>query len=518
VYDNQQAFDLASEAVKIIPDDEQAVIVWLLAAHAVSDIETMRQADARLLMLAPDNSLGHYEAGLLAAYDGKWEKAERELVLARQLGFDEQTVQAMLDSGISKYALVIRVVRLGVIAIGLWFVGLVLLLLTGSVLSKATLRTLASFQPGLAAQISPKERRLRSIYRAVITILSLYFYISIPFVILLLLLFVAGVFYVFIILNTIPIYFALVLVFMVIGSLIAIGRAIFTRVKDVLPGRELSRTDAPDLWALVEQVANKLEVAPVETIQLTPDALIGVTEKGNILKKIRGTGKRKLLLGMGGLAELTQVQLAGILAHEYGHFSNRDTAGGNLAHQVYASLNNMALRLIKSGSARLYNPVWLFILGYQRIFLRVTLGASRLQEILADRYAAAAYGSENFIDGLLNHIHQSIAFPLMADSELKSAFATNRTIVNLYDLPLSPDLAKTLDSKFAEAVHRTTSKYDSHPSPQERIRLVKALNIPNSPAYENSRSAMELFPNPEQLQREMTAEISRLIMNKGNGK
>ncbi len=514
-YDAQEAFDLASAAVKALPEEEQTVVVWLLTAHAVSDVETMRQADEQLLRIAPDNSLGHYEAGLLAAYDGQWEKAEHELVLARQLGFDEQAVQAMLDNGISRYALVIRVVRLVVIAMGVWFIGLLLLFLSGSILSKATLRALASTQTDHTAQVSPKEHRLRSIYRTVITILSLYFYISIPFVILLLLLVVAGAFYIFISLNTIPIYFALVLVVMLIGSLIAIGRSIFSRVKDILPRRELSRLDAPELWALVEQVARKLEVTPVETIQLVPDTMIGVTEKGSILKKVRGTGTRRLLLGMGGLAELTQGQLAGILAHEYGHFSNRDTAGGNLAHQVYASLNNMAVRLIKSGSARFYNPVWLFILSYQRIFLRVTLGASRLQEILADRYAAVAYGSDNFIQGLKNYIHQSIAFPLLADSELKIAFETKRSVINLYDLPMRTDLAEALDLKFEEALARKTSKYDSHPAPQERIRLVEALNIPNSPVYENSRPALDLFPNPEQLQREMTAEITRLIKNQG---
>jgi len=43
--------------------------------------------------------------------------------------------------------------------------------------------------------------------------------------------------------------------------------------------------------------------------------------------------------------------------------------------------------------------------------------------------------------------------------------------------------------------------------------IVEALNIPNSPVFDNSRPALDLFPNPEQLQREMTAEITRVIMN-----
>ncbi|NJD58669.1 MAG: hypothetical protein FIA98_04635 [Anaerolineae bacterium] len=218
---------------------------------------------------------------------------------------------------------------------------------------------------------------------------------------------------------------------------------------------------------------------------------------------------------MGGLSGLTQGQFAAILAHEYGHFSNRDTAGGDLAHQVYASLNSMAYQLIRSGSAKFYNPVWLFILGYQRIFLRVTLGASRLQEVLADRYAAAAYGSANFIEGLKTYIRQSIAFPLLADSELKAAFEANRLIANLYDLPMRADLEEALDLKYEEAMTRMTSKYDSHPAPQERIRLVENLHIPDPPVDENISQALGLFRNPEQLQEEMTAEINRLVIKKG---
>jgi hypothetical protein len=38
--------------------------------------------------------------------------------------------------------------------------------------------------------------------------------------------------------------------------------------------------------------------------------------------------------------------------------------------------------------------------GEQLLFLRVTLGASCLQEILADRYAASVYGVRDFVDGL----------------------------------------------------------------------------------------------------------------------
>jgi Zn-dependent protease with chaperone function len=214
---------------------------------------------------------------------------------------------------------------------------------------------------------------------------------------------------------------------------------------------------------------------------------------------------------MGAIPGLTQGQLTAILAHEYGHFSNRDTAGGDLAHQVYASLIQMAQRLVHGGAAQIFNPVWLFVLGYQRIFLRITLGASRLQEVLADRYAAIAYGGQNFIEGLQSVIRQGIAFPLQADYEIRRSLELNHPIYNLYDLPPQEKLQGELEKQIEEVMSRTTSQYDSHPAPKERMELVECLRIPYSPVQDNRLPALHLFPNPEELQRELTSQVMKSI-------
>src|SRR5206468_10056730 len=125
----------------------------------------------------------------------------------------------------------------------------------------------------------------------------------------------------------------------------------------------------------------------------------------------------------------------------------------------------IAQRLIQSRATQIFNPVWLFILGYQRIFLRVTLGASRLQEILADRYAAITYGAQNFIDGLQKVTRQAVAFPLQADYEVRQSFELNRPLSNLYDLPSMPEqLQGEVEKQVQEVMERPTSEYDSHPA------------------------------------------------------
>lgn len=511
--DSQEAFELATAAAKTQPDNEDTIMTWLLAAAAVENLEVARQADEQLLKLSPDNVVAHYYSGLLAATDGKWEKAESELLYSQQLGMPPEYVKSALDSGIARYAMLFRLSRWSIIAIAFWLLGLGILSLTGIYLSKATLRALNNTKTVVDTQVRPEERRVRSIYRAVITFLSLYYYISIPFITLLLFLVVGGAFYLFLYVGSIPIQLAVILVLMLVGSLFAIMRSVFSKARDVPPGRLLQRIDAPDLWALVEDVARKLAIRPVDSIYINPGVGIAVNENGGILRKIRGAGKRNLILGIGALPGLTQGQFSAILAHEYGHFSNRDTAGGDMAFQVYASLHQMAQRLVQNGAARIYNPVWLFLCGYERIFLNVTLGASRLQEVLSDRYAAIAYGGENFIQGLKNLIRQAITFSLLANYEIDDSLKTNRPVLNLYDLPMRADLTGELETQYEEAMKRVTSQYDSHPAPQERITWIERLHAPYNPMQDNPRPALSLFPNPEDLQREMTSQIIDDIKN-----
>ena len=48
--------------------------------------------------------------------------------------------------------------------------------------------------------------------------------------------------------------------------------------------------------------------------------------------------------------------------------------------------------------------------AFHALFLRITLGASRLREILADEFAAVAYGGQAFADGLTHIVRRSLEF------------------------------------------------------------------------------------------------------------
>jgi Zn-dependent protease with chaperone function len=50
-----------------------------------------------------------------------------------------------------------------------------------------------------------------------------------------------------------------------------------------------------------------------------------VLQRGSLIHQLQDRGERVLILGMASLNDLSQGQLRAILAHEYGHFTNRDT-------------------------------------------------------------------------------------------------------------------------------------------------------------------------------------------------
>ncbi len=241
---------------------------------------------------------------------------------------------------------------------------------------------------------------------------------------------------------------------------------------------------------------------------------MAVTERGRIWQKMRGTAQRCLVVGLGMLPGMSVGQLQSILAHEYGHFSNRDTAGGNLAHQVHASVNTMAMNLGWSGQARWFNPAWLFVNGFIRLFLRITLGASRLQEIMADRHAAMAYGVGAFVSALEHIVRQGVLFRMQVEGEIDDARDGHRDLHNLYDLPAlqSDAQQQELADATKEAMERPTSPYSSHPAPRDRIALLNTLQTSASLNGDRAGPAWSLLADPDGLQAEMSAAVQAVAL------
>jgi Zn-dependent protease with chaperone function len=379
----------------------------------------------------------------------------------------------------------------------LWLLGLTALYLVGVFMSR---RTIAAIKRG-GLEIGKKERAMRTAYRVTIAITSLYVYLSMAVMVLL----VLSLPVISLLLSHYIIFF-LVLLAPGIYTLFSIARSVRAVAGQESFGRPLPRDEAPGLWALATEVAEGLDTRPVDAIFVAPTPGVSVIECGSLATKLRGLGQRGLILGLGALPGLTQVQLAAILAHEYGHFVGRDTAWDVLERHAGVSLSRLTYALA-SRERMWWGPSRLFVRALRRMFLRITMGASRMREILADQRAASVYGKQNLIDALKHLVHADITFGARVTKETDLAMRIRTNLKNLYaGPPLSGALLEEVRSKTDEEMSRPTSPYDTHPGMADRIRLLEQLDVPE-PAYHaalGQSPAWDLFVNAEELQEEMT--------------
>jgi hypothetical protein len=93
-----------------------------------------------------------------------------------------------------------------------------------------------------------------------------------------------------------------------------------------------------------------------------------------------------------------------VLAHEYGHLSHRDTAGGDVALRVNRDMMKFAYAMARAGQAVWWNTAFQFLRVYHFLFRRISHGATRLQEVLADW---AAQSSREVTQSKASQFHTS---------------------------------------------------------------------------------------------------------------
>ncbi|MGO8925684.1 MAG: M48 family metalloprotease [Limisphaerales bacterium] len=470
-----------------------------------NNLGEFQAANALLAAKFPNEMATHYFGAIEAALGEHWLRAEKEITKAEKLGLTHEAAQKFLDSGVHSRALWSRVVLDTALAFGVWVGGLVLLFSLGFLLSKLTLRQ--GQKVDVLEAITGSERLIRKLYRVVLNVAGVYYYVSLPIVIVLVIGIVAIILYAFLMIGRIPLKLMFLLGIGAIVTIIAMVKSLFVRVKSADPGRVLQRAEAKGLWELVEEVAQSVGTRPVNEIRITPGTELAVYERGTWRQKLGNEAQRILILGTGVLNGFKQNDFRCVLAHEYGHFSNRDTAGGDIALRVRTDMIKFYFAMRQAGQATYLNAAFHFLRIYNFIFRRISHGATRLQEILADRVAAQSYGATAFEAGLTHVVRRSLEFEAAANEQIKQSIETGRPLQNLYEL--SAPQGSQVAAELAKALNRETNEDDTHPSPRDRFRLVARLQHPSCTLRPGE--VWDLFTDPEAIRCEMVAEIDKLV-------
>ncbi|MEU6377739.1 M48 family metallopeptidase [Streptomyces sp. NPDC046909] len=165
----------------------------------------------------------------------------------------------------------------------------------------------------------------------------------------------------------------------------------------------VSRSTAPELYALVDEVAAALGTRSVDVIVLNAEANASVTHLG--------VRRRVLALGLPLWEVLSPQERIALLGHEFGHFTHGDTRHGMVVGTAYGSLTTWHYYLSPIEDPDIHGyvinlfyllPRWL-ISGVIMLLDLLTTRASQRSEYLADA-AAARVGSTEAAVGLMDRL------------------------------------------------------------------------------------------------------------------
>ncbi|PVX46508.1 Zn-dependent protease with chaperone function [Flavobacterium sp. 103] len=503
LYEAQQLF---KEATKL-PNGEDVDILagYVQISLQVNDITTAKEVVEKLKAKYPNEMLTHYYSSIMLAYGEQWREAKKEILKAQEKGLPQEEVDRILNLGINNEILKMNAVIYFGVIVAVWAFGLLLLFLVGKFFSNVTLKAIENNQ--LETSSVKPGGWLRSGYKTLINVGGFYYYISLPIILVLVIGLTVGIIYLFLLAGTIPIKLVAILVIGAVVTIYNMIRSLLLKVDYTDPGRELKRDEAPNLYNLTDEVAQIMGTRPIEEIRITPLNDLAVYEKGTRREKMNDRGKRILILGTAVLKDFKKGDFKAVLAHEYGHFTHRDTAGGEVAFRVQNDITKYFIALHNAQQNTIWNVAFHFLRLYNFIFQRISCGATRLQEVLADRVAAETFGTPSFVNGLTHVIKRQIEFGKYANVEIEEAVELKRPINNLYELKGNQDA--TIEEELNKLLNSKTTEDDTHPSPSDRFRYIDGIKAAN--ILEDESLVKDLFQDWSGLTDEMTKTIEARI-------
>lgn len=259
------------------------------------------------------------------------------------------------------------------------------------------------------------------------------------------------------------------------------------------------------LYNLMRKVAKKWNLPAADEIRLHAESIAHVYEDER--------QRRILVVGGVALAAFTQKALAGVIAHELGHFAAGDTRFTRVLQKWLGVIRSLEWQVHGSFLAA-WNPLIWCVRGYHWLFMLAWAANSRQQEFAADEYEVSHVGKEEAARTtiLLSSIEKLPWVRLSSIAELTAA-------LNLSDQQLFSRQVERARNTSAEdwraacrkALDDTTDLFDTHPCLKERlmamgIKKKKALQLAGS-LNQSGPPARNIINNWEEIESVLSSEI-----------
>ncbi len=301
---------------------------------------------------------------------------------------------------------------------------------------------------------------------------------------------------------------------------------------------EISELDEPKLFSFIQEIVNEVKTDFPKRVYLSSDVNACVFYDSNFWSMIFPI-RKNLQIGLGLVNTTSEQEFKAILAHEFGHFSQRSMKVGSYVYNVNQVIFNL---LYDNESFDSMIQKWANISGYFSIFVSIAvkiiqgiqwilrkmyefvnisyMALSREMEFHADEIAANVAGYLPLKESLLrmdlaDHSYNSVLsyYDEKIPDNIKSkniyreqgfvmnflASQNNLSFKNNLPIVTELDLSKYNKSKLV-----IKNQWASHPSIEERIRALELTNIHKTG---NEKPAILLFENEENIQEKITGKL-----------
>ncbi|WP_343565262.1 M48 family metallopeptidase [Sphingobacterium sp.] len=274
---------------------------------------------------------------------------------------------------------------------------------------------------------------------------------------------------------------------------------------------KITEQDEPELFSLIHQIVDEVGTSFPKKVFLSHDVNASVFYDSSFWSMFLPI-RKNLQIGVGLINAVTEQELKAILAHEFGHFSQKSMKVGSYVYHVNQIIYNM---LYKNESLDRTFETWGNVSGYSAIFIGISVFIiQQIQNILKYlyryvnlNYLALSREMEFHADEIAAHVAGSKA---LADSLLRLGFANHALnyVFNFYDGKIADNIRSNniyheqhcvmhllaersryqVQEGFPQIELATLKRYDksklnlenqwaSHPTDEERVKALWKLNI-----------------------------------------
>ena len=302
---------------------------------------------------------------------------------------------------------------------------------------------------------------------------------------------------------------------------------------------EISRDEQPELFQMIEEIVQEVKTDFPKKVYLDANVNAAVFYDSSFWSMFFPI-KKNLLIGLGLVNTVSREELRAILAHEFGHFSQKSMKVGTYVYNLNKVVYNM---LHDNASYERMITRWADVSGFFALFVLIAVkinqgiqwiliklydivnisyfGLSREMEFHADEIAASVTGYSPlktsllrmpFADHSLNEAiglyQRKIGDQLKSENLYTDQYEVIHFLAGENNYPVSnglPDISIEEQSRFDKSKLVIEDQWASHPSTEDRIKRLEKTGF-EAPQVQDE-PANNLFRNIQKYQQQFTEQI-----------